>query len=738
MGAFSKSKAGFSASVAMAALVWSGGAAAQELEENPPSTERPEAEGRNVIVVTAQKRQETLQEVPASVSAITGETLEERGLTTFDDYAAYIPGLNQQAAGGPGQRALILRGISAGNDPAATVGIYVDDVQFGSSSSLAAGGRLALDLVPFDLQRIEVLRGPQGTLYGASTLGGLFKYVTRAPDPSQVEARGQADLRFIEDGDTSYAVKAALNVPIAEDVAAIRATGFYEDNAGFVDSTVFGENINENERYGGRISLLLTPMPELHIRLTAVLQDIEQAGNATVIFDTATDEPRFDELTIDRTAGGRFEQEFRQYSGVVNYDFGGTTLTSITSYATFDSPFENDFTFTAFGAALGAPTVFSAAAKTDKFVQEVRLTSESNRKFEWIVGGFYTDEDSSSNQQVIVQGGPFQPLNPIIDVDFPSTFEEIAVFGSGTYYFTENFDLTLGIRYSENDQTNLLDTVSNLPIIPSSTVPGGSEDSSTTYLINPRWRVNDRVQIYARAASGYRPGGPNATLNDPITGDPLVPPTFEPDRLWNYELGIKSELLDRRLTANLAAFYIDWDDIQLIQVINGASFRGNGGGARSQGFEAELVYLADDTLTFGGNIAFTDAELTEDTSPVVGGADGDPLPLVPRWSGAVFGDVNFPLSGEATAFAGATFRYVDERNSNFAGSPSNPNFVLEDYVSLDLRAGVDFGNLTVTGFVRNLTDEIPQLSATRQPGFGRTEVVVGQPRSYGLTLAAEF
>ncbi|APE27410.1 TonB-dependent receptor [Aurantiacibacter gangjinensis] len=717
-------------------------AQAQSVSPGESASQDEVAPEDRVIVVTAQKREQDLTDVPASITVFDGEALENIGAVDFEDYAKYIPGLGASSQGGPGQRQLILRGVNAGDDPASTVGVYVDEAPVGSSTSLATGGRLGFELVPFDIERIEVLRGPQGTIYGASTLGGLLKYVTRAPDLDEFEGRADASVFAVDNGGLNYTANAALNVPIAG-VAGLRFTGFYARDDGFVDNVVTGvEDINGNERYGGRAQLLVEPGPNVSLRAAALYQRTEQDDSALVRYDFATGEPVFGELENDRTVAAQLTQDFQQYSLTADFDFGFATLTSVSAYSELETPAIGDAT-ASFGAAFGSTAVaLLRAAETEKFVQELRLTSASRADgmpLEWQVGLFYTEEDSLNDQILTVRDGPFVPLNPAAVVELPTSYEEFAVFANTTVFFGDRVSLNLGLRIAENEQSFSQSTSGpavGLPPGVVSTVTNESSDGTATFVVAPNWQITDDVTLYARAASGYRPGGPNAILPDPANpGESLVPLTFDPDTLWNYEAGVKGNFGNSG-TFGLAAFRIDWDDIQIIQIVNGATFRGNGDTARSQGVEAEIAFEPVEGLTLGGNVVYTDAELTADTGVVVGGRDGDRLPLVPEWAATAFADYTFPLSDTIIGNVGATVSYTDDRRSGFPASLTNPSFTLDDYLVVDLRASVDFDSFSVSAFAKNLTNEIPQLGATNVGG--RLDVAVGRPRAFGLLVAADF
>ena len=287
------------------------------------------------VIVTAQKREERASDTPLSLSVLTGETLQATGATQLSDFAATVPGLSF-TSNGVGQGQVNLRGVTTGLNVSPTVGIYVDEVPYGSSTSFAGAAQLALDVGLFDIERVEILRGPQGTLYGASTMGGLLKYVTKAPDPAGFGGGLRAGVNATAHGGVGYDLAGALNAPFAGDTAAVRLNGFYTKDAGFIDNLTLGEeDANTSEVFGGRVDVLLNPTDDLSVRLTAFAQDIKRDGSGSVDFNPATGEPVDGEYD-QRRFSEPFTQDFRLASAVVNYDFGPAQLTSVTSYQTSD------------------------------------------------------------------------------------------------------------------------------------------------------------------------------------------------------------------------------------------------------------------------------------------------------------------------------------------------------------------------------------------------------------------
>lgn len=690
------------------------------------------------IIVTAQKVEERLRDIPMSITAMTARDLQALGATQFLDFANAVPSLNF-TSNGVGQTQINLRGITSGFNVSPTVGIYVDDVPYGSSTPFAESARLSLDVGLFDMNRIEILRGPQGTLYGASTMGGLLKYVTNAPDTSAFSGTVRANVASTQHGGVGYDASSAVNVPLVEDKAALRLSGFFTHNGGYVDNLSRSkEDVDQADIYGGRVDFLFAPSDRLSVRLTAFAQDIERDGSI------ATDVNRLTGATIDdeneqrRTLAEPFEQRFRLASATVKYGFDAATLTSISSYQTVRSDGITDFS-RLYVPAFGGPGVFSAIglirdAETDKFTQEIRL-SATGPVFDWLVGVFYTDEDSDQRQQLLpyAPNGALAPIN-LLTFQSPSRYEEYAGFGNLTFHVTDKLDVSGGVRYAHNSQEQ--EQIGSGLLIGS--IPQRrSSDSVATYLANIRYRASDNFMPYVRFATGYRPGGPNAVLND-LNGRPLATATFDADKLTSYEAGIKLGSADRRVNADLAIYHIDWDDMQITAIRNGLGVIANAAKARSQGAELTVTALPVRDLTVVGSFGYTNAELTED-APDLGGVKGESLPDAPELTAALSADYRFAL-GNYEAFAGATIRHVAERTASFDQSPGMPQYQLPEYTAADLRTGMTIGATRVQLYCKNVTDEWGQMSAlTGQSPFGGSiDVSALQPRTFGLSVDVSF
>ncbi|HEX7373529.1 MAG TPA: TonB-dependent receptor, partial [Steroidobacteraceae bacterium] len=619
------------------------------------------SQGLEEIVVTAQKREQKLSETPVSITALSSADLDRISATQFRDFATTVPGLSFTTTG-VGQTQVNLRGITTGGNVSPTVGIYVDEVPYGSSTSFASSAQLALDVGLFDVDRIEVLRGPQGTLYGASTMGGLLKYVPQKPDTHAFGGSVQAGISSTEHGGLNYDVASAVNVPLSDGKAAMRLSGFYSQDGGYIDNVQLGkDDVNQADIYGGRGDFLWTPTDRLSVRFALFAQDVSRDGTIEADYDLATHKPLAGDLEQFVALNQPFDQEFRLASATVNYKFDFAELTSVTSYQTSTAKTFLDATdlyvplLALFGIDFLSAMGVDYKYDTDKFTQELRLASTGER-IDWLVGAFYTSENSKNTQHVpgYDLDGNLLPIN-FGTVILPSSYDEIAGFATVNFHATSKLDLQAGLRYSHNSQEQ---QQKGSGLLVGSAPKRDSSESPVTYLANLRYLASDRLMWYLRVATGYRPGGPNVVLNDPETGLPLANPTFDSDSLTSYEGGIKLSNANRNFTLDAAVYQIDWKDMQIIVARNGVGVVGNAGAARSRGAELTLTSRPVEALTLVGAFAYTNAELTEDSPATdLGAQKGDPLPNTPKFTTALSADYAFDIGSHGSAL-GATWRYI--------------------------------------------------------------------------------
>jgi outer membrane receptor protein involved in Fe transport len=731
---------------------------------------------REEVVVTAQKRTEAVADIPASVTVVGGQLLEQQRADDFQDLVPLVPGLSISTAR-PGVTRITLRGINTGG-VASTVGVYFDDVPFGSSTGLANGSIVSGDFDTYDLARIEVLRGPQGTLYGASSVGGVMKYIPNRPNPDRFEARLTGSVETVDNGDPGYNLTGLVNVPVGDKVA-IRASGFYRFDSGFIDSignnpvpsltnpainvidgTLVENGLNSIDRFGGRFAALIKASDRFSVNLAAQLQDLDSDASSTVDADPATLEPLNSTPVQSRYQSEFNDTKYRVYSATADWDFGAASLESITSFGAFESDFHTDLAIATnltggpplaslvtllFGNAQTRPlsAILPQTTSTDKFTQELRIVSRESESLDWLVGGYYTDEDSAIEQKILAVEAETETVAAgvptLADLSLDSTYRELAAFANATWHVTPRLDLAFGGRISHNEQK--ASQLSDGPLVGGSTRYDDVESSESpfTYSFAPRFETGSNSSIYGRIATGFRPGGPNVL---PPAAPPTVPRTYDSDRLTSYELGLKvgGGPADK-FSVEFSGFYLDWEDVQLFLVVNNFGINGNGGTAVSKGFElATSVYPASG-LALSLNAAYTDAKLTEDTSPTVGGMDGDPLPYVPEWSFGINADYEWTLTGNTRAYVGGSLGYTGERTVQFNNrAPDGSIRQADSYVTLNLRAGAYLGRWAVELYGKNLTNDLG-VTTINTPGplpNGALGLGLTRPRSIGVSVSTRF
>ncbi len=714
-----------------------GSASGQNNEE--PSARNAET-GRSVeeIVVTAQKREERLQDVPVPVTAVSAAALVDSHQLRIQDYYTRIPGLNLALVGPEAGPTVAIRGLTMSGSTNPTVGIVIDEVSYGSTVTI--GNTLTIaDVDPGDLARVEVLRGPQGTLYGAASIGGLLKFATIDPSTDAVRGRIQAGMIRVENGDDlGYSVRGAVNVPLG-DTFAVRASGFTTHDPGYIDNVVSGDRgVNRGQNDGGRLAALWQPAESFSLKLSAMIQEIDRDGSADV-----TVAPGLGDLQQNQMPGtGGYGRDTQAYSATLRARLGSAELTSATGYSVDKTTSLQDVTPSFFsGRAVATFGVAGAAdyfvRTVDKLTQEIRLSIPAGDRLEWLFGAFYTNEKTD----VVADYWAFvadtgAPVGRLVSIHTPDNrFEEYAAFADLTVRFTPRFDVQFGARMSENKQSFY--SIRTGPLVPfffgvssPSVLPTSSgKDSPFTYLVTPRLKVSPDLMVYARLASGYRPGAPNVNCG-------LVPCESSADTTQNYEVGVKGSMLDRLLTFDASLYYIDWKDIQLNVSAGSLGYVTNAGRAKSRGVELSVESRPLAGLALAAWVAWNDAQLTEDfppTSSAIGHA-GDRLPFGSRFSGHVSVDREFGLSASVTGFVGGSLSYVGDRKGIFGGAIRQE---FPAYTQVDLRAGARFDTWTIDAFVNNVGDKRALLGG----GIGNfipTAFNYNQPRTVGLAISKAF
>ncbi len=722
-----------------AAAASGSGAAGQEARRNQNIPDSA-AHGPKVdeIIVTAQKRAERLQDVPIPVTALKAEALTGSNQLRLQDYYTRIPGLNlvANADGGP---MIAMRGIITGGQTASTVGIVVDEVPYGGSTNTGTSARPP-DIDPGDLARVEVLRGPQGTLYGASSIGGLLKFVPVDPSTEAVSGRMQAGTETVNEGELGYSLRGSVNLPLGETVA-LRASGFTVREPGYVDNIQTGaDDVNRRESDGGRVAALWRPSENFSLKLSAMVQDSQRRGPVEV--DRALGGP----LEVRALEGtGLYGRRTQVYSAIAAGKLGRIDLTSVSGYNIDHFSNRGDLSVS-LGALLASPNfgVSGVAApffqRAKKFTQELRASIPLGERVNWLLGAFYADERLKTHLDYLAaDAATGATAGTLMTVDQPTAFEEYALFTNVTIDVTDRFDVQVGGRASENRQS-----FSGLRTGPGAVVFYGSnpsilpesrfKDSPVTYLLTPRFRISPDLMAYVRLASGYRAGGPNANCG--LT----VPCQYDADTTQDYEIGMKGNVLERVLSFDLSVYRIDWDDVQ-INLRNPAGtvvYAANAGRAKSDGVELSLESRPLQGLLLSTVASWSAAKLAHDlpASSPVAGLRGDRLPYSSPFSGNFSIDQEFPIGGAVTGFVGGSVGYVGARKGLFR-SAAQVRVTYPSYTQVDLRMGVRFDSWSINAYVNNVADERGILNGgldANRPTF----YTYIQPRTLGVSLGKDF
>lgn len=728
--------------IAAAATVWVSPAMSQTAQPTASTASNNELEE---VIVTATRRSESIQNVASQVTALTAGALEQINARDFNDFAAFVPGLSFSSTGAS-TNLLVIRGITTGSQLSSATGVYVDDIPIGASTSNGVGYQ-SLNVNTFDLNRVEVLNGPQGTLYGATSLGGTVKYETNAPDLKNFGVEAGVQVSATQHGHIDHAYTGMVNLPFG-DIGALRVDGYQVYDSGYVKDPVYGrDNEGWSRSEGGRAALLLEPVDNLDIRLNASTQHIPSESADVVFRDPQTHDATYGTYDQAFPTFQPSDYSLTLYSANVDYSTPWAKFSSITGYQVNNGTSYTDDSLV-YDAALGFlgaatdPWSLYVNTTTKKFTQEFRVVSENSTYFQWLAGAFLSNEKTSEIVDLFDNahpGGTFLGLSPFTSF-LPSTYREYAAYADGTIHFTNQLELGLGVRYSKQKQA-YDETVSGLLASGSAAVltppVALSDQSVVTYLINPKFHITEDVMVYARAASGFRPGGPNFVLS-PGLGNP----TFKPDRLWSYELGEKSTFLDKRATLDFDVYDILWKDIQVTVNNGGVNQLENAGVARVTGSELAFNYRILAPLTVGGSAGLTDARLTS-TAPVIGVTSvGVRLPLAPRFNFALIGTYDFAIvDGYSGAFT-LTDRWVGERNAGF-GTAFSPQYRLGEYNITDLNLAVQAPHGLEYGlFLRNAFDRVAEISATvlanEYNPAAEVPVFIAQPRTVGVSVKYKF
>jgi iron complex outermembrane receptor protein len=732
------------------------------------------------VVVTAQKRESTVQATPISITAITGQDLQDRGITDISSIVQSVPGVSMRSSG-PGQTELEMRGMSSAGGNSSTVGFYLGDIPLTAPAS-AQNGKVVIDPDLYDLNRVEVLRGPQGTLYGSGSMGGTIKLVPNAPDPKAFDASAETILGHTSGGNTlNNDENFMLNLPLS-DTAAVRIVGSQEHLSGWIDRKVIAQpdfpapinattrgnvaaapvetnfrDVNDEVLTSARIAVLLEATDRLSISPSFMYQRITQDGLSLIDTPPGTNNQyqpfNSPEPFLDRIDIGGLN---------VQYHFDIADLTSTTSFWTRDENLRQDGT-EELGYALGVPLYaaqggvgqnFPTSLEDDKskqYSEEIRLTSAGNTDFKWLVGYFYQDFQSDFDEFVLT---PFTQVPGTITDAFtqiqPTKILQNSFFGEVSYTFLQQFTVTAGLRrfyYHGTVNTAVSGYLSSSGGPNNNYYSTSERDSGVTPKLNLSYQVDPDLMVYTTASQGFRPGGGNQPIpTSGVLGDKCLanlqaigltsaPLGFNPDKVWSYELGEKFRDSEGRVTVNAAAYFENWQHIQQnIPLDCGFPFTGNAGDAHIYGTELEISTLITSGLVFSVNGSWLHAEYIANAVPAT--TIDDRVQEVPEVTASGSLAYRHPINDSLSFISRIDNNYVGSRIDTTAQANYLPSYDLTN-----IRAGVEADHWKAELFVNNVTNRVALLSNSPAinvaiPTFNRTSME--QPLTFGIDLSYHF
>ena len=742
------------------------------------------------IVVTATKRASTIQETPISITALTGEDIQERGISDFSAIVQSVPGVSMRTSG-PGQTEVEMRGMTSAGGNSSTVGFYLDDVPLTAPAN-AQNGKVVIDPNLYDLSRVEVLRGPQGTLYGSGSMGGTIKLVPNPPDPTQFAASAQLTPSYTDGGGLNHAENGMVNLPLGS-TAALRIVASESHDSGWIDRVVIADgqfpletdnlqtrgnvlaapianryrDVNDVEKGSVRAAILWKPIEDLSIAPSVLYQRSQQGGLTQIDSDPGTNahyQP-FDspETFSDRITIGSLN---------VQYSLPWFDITSATSRWLRKTTLHQDGTeefqwvFSTPGAILPFYVSQGGFGATDptpvendsssQWSEEIRLTSRGDTAFKWLAGFFYQKFSSCYCEQVLMPGGAdaFGTANAFTQRQV-TFIDQRAFFAEVSYQLTTQLKATAGLRrysYHSEVDTNVSGFVSatGSDAVATSTSPEDNQGVNPKFDLS--YEFNKDLLTYITVAKGFRPGGGNQPI--PVTG-PLgdaceanlqtshnttdfvpAPLQFGPDTVWSYELGEKLRAFERRVTLNSAVYFEKWAGTQQnVPLPCGYPYTANAGTAHIYGLEFELTALVLPGLTFTANGAYTHATFAVG-SLEAGITEGTRVQDIPERTLSTALAYRYGLNSNLALMTRLENDYVGERTDVTYAVNNLPSYDLTN-----LRIGVEAGHWSVMAFARNLTNERALLTNAFQinlniPTFNRT--VISQPLTVGVDLNYHF
>ena len=705
------------------------------------------------IIVTATKRKESLQNVAASIVAETGAQLEHRGATQLEDIIANTPGLTNPSTGPANQTNLVIRGVTTGASAGltqSTVSILYDDIPIDPAASEGT-----TDLRVVDIARVEVLRGPQGTLFGAGSLSGAVRYVTNQPNLNDFQASIAATAAATETGGPSQNGTLMMNAPIVQGALGLRAVGYYFDDGGWIADQITGQrDINDTQTGGGRVMLAFRPSDRFRGDLTVMYQDSKDYAEGDSLY--AQPGGYGDKEVSDGINEPLYEAKNAITSLSLQYDYDWASLDSITSYQDRRNGwYGQDYFYVPLvtGIVSGFQNPVQGADQNvnlideENFTQEFRLTSRDNGPLKWIAGTFFLNSAAHATQQNYSDlVAPYIGGSDIVNLQIPGTQREVAGFGHLTYTLADHWDLGVGVRVSRE---TLDDNVTTGGFLPVGSVSASAfiakryheADTPTTPNFSLDYRANADLTLYGEIARGFRVGGINTTSG---TGGRPTPQTYGPDSLWNYELGAKGRALDGRVAYSTDIYYMNWTNIQVSLQNTLGNYTGNAGNAALYGFEGQVDSRLLPWLQAGASLSLSHNRITQGVDNlstaigVINVEPGDRLPDSPESQASLYAETDFDAFSRP-AYLRLSGDYTGVEYTGFAETGTK----FGDFTTANLRAGMTFDRVELTAFLDNAFNTAGRRGALDPAQAGpvfinHQDVFYIRPRTVGLTARVEF
>jgi len=768
----------FFASVAAPALATEVETAPPTAQMDPASAGGSSANSLQEIVVTATRQESSISKVPLSVAAISPQQMDSQGLRSIQDITRVTPGISLTPNGGVAgtNQVISIRGV-ASTVGSPTTGIYIDDTPI-QSRPLGSANNVYPQL--FDLDRVEVLRGPQGTLFGAGSEGGAIRFITPRPGLENYSGYDRAELAFTEKGAPTYEAGAAFGGPIAQDKLGFRLSASYRREGGYItemnelNNQVADPNANNLSSYVLRGALKWKVSDQLSATLSLLYQNQQLDDDSS--FYTTLSAPSEHVFRASRMFPSPLNNHFTLPNLDLRYEGQSFDVISTTSYFDHASHLYQDYTHFISSVLFGTPYLFApgefeSADHVDKqanWTQEVRVQSHIGERFNWVAGGFYGHARQTSSQvnydpnlnDLLGRFGapplPLLPGNHALNQFLEATDVQKALFGQADFELLKGLKLTAGIRVAKVDVA--------LARTAAGPIAGGAANFSTKSSETPvtpkfgiSYQATDDTLLYSSVSKGYRIGGingPQLSFCDSTLaqiGLTSTPATYKSDSLWSYEAGAKTKLLDGRLSIAASGFDIEWHNIQ--QLVNIAACRGsfivNVGAARSTGFDLAADLRVTPDLTLSGSVGYADARITQDfKGPLVSGVptyfahSGDKVGGPPL-TGTLSGDYEYPITDERRLYLHGDYQYVSHGpDIDLTVFGTDPLIKRSDsFNQLALRAGMRTMGLDVSVFVDNLLDAAPILSTARgsiSPNDNLFTATTIRPRTIGVTATYRY